>query len=92
MKNTFLIQNTKDHFFLLLLSELWFWMSLCVLLPDWHEIEDIGHSRTVTKQITKAELEHYGCNQDTVPAHNINNQTPRSYHQKQIRPGFIVST
>lgn len=66
-----------------------FGMSLCVLLPDWHEIEDIGHSRTVTKQITKAELEDYGCDQDTVPAHNINNKALRYYHQKQISPGLL---
>lgn len=40
-----------------------------MLLPDRHEIEDIGHSRAVTKQITQAELEDYGGNQDAVPAH-----------------------
>lgn len=39
-----------------------------MLLPDRHEIEDIGHSRAVTKQITEAELEDDGSNQDTVPA------------------------
>lgn len=30
------------------------------MLPDWHEVEDIRHSRAVTKQIAQAELEHYG--------------------------------
>ncbi len=45
------------------------WMRLCVLLPDRHEIEDIGHSRAVTKQITQAELEDDGRDQDTVPAY-----------------------
>lgn len=44
-------------------------MRLCVLLPDRHEIEDVGHSRAVTKQITEAELEDYGRDQNTVPAH-----------------------
>lgn len=41
----------------------------CVPLPDGHEIEDVGHSRAVTKQITQAELEDYSGHQDTVPAH-----------------------
>lgn len=45
------------------------WMRLCVLVPDRHEIEDIRHSRAVTQQITQAELEDYGRDQDTVPAH-----------------------
>lgn len=44
-------------------------MKHSVLLPDGHEVEDVGHSRAVTKQITQAELEDYGSNQDTVPAH-----------------------
>lgn len=38
-------------------------------VPDRHEIEDIGHSRAVTKQITQEELEDYGRNQDTVPVY-----------------------
>lgn len=44
-------------------------MKFCGSLPDRHEIEDIGHSRAVTQQITQAELKDYGSNQDTVPAH-----------------------
>lgn len=39
-----------------------------MLLPYGHEIEDIGHPRAVTKQVTEAELEDDGSNQDTVPA------------------------
>lgn len=38
------------------------------ILPDRHEIEDIRHSRAVTKQIIQTELEDYGSNQNTVPA------------------------
>lgn len=40
-------------------------------LPDRHEVEDIRHSGTVTQQITEAELENYGRNQNTVPAHKL---------------------
>lgn len=43
-------------------------------LPDRHEVEDIRHSGTVTQQITKAELENYGRNQNTVPAHKLRQQ------------------